>query len=441
VTSIESAKAAVLGWKPRGALFLSVVMAIGFVGWIAASVAETTPDPQSSGADSFSGSAIGHRALVEFLREIGRNVVVGRFQSAVVAGESGLLVLAEPAYGPATPTAPNRGPFGPEEDEEDEDAGAIDAGAPVVKLAKRTMVVLPKRRIVGSGIKGRRAELLPLDEVQKILDRYVDDASVVRSSTPLPCGDVLFSAPGGSQFVVRPPGFEVVYGDRTEALVVRRRHDDGEELWIVSDPDVVATHGLATAGVPAFVAALFAAAAPDGGGVVVDEAHHGFERRPSFFERFGRPPLSFLLLHAGLIFLLAFWGGAVRFGPPSNPEAEASCGRAGLVATTAGLLAVRAGGAAAAVSRHAEHRLRDAAARLRIDLALPIPELADRVDAAVKGRAKDGGFAAVAEALGRARRAASKSRMSADKETLAAAAALSDWRDSLHGTRRSPLAR
>jgi len=50
----------------------------------------------SSAADSFSRSALGHRAFVELLRANGVPVLVSRYASADRAGLSALLLVAEP---------------------------------------------------------------------------------------------------------------------------------------------------------------------------------------------------------------------------------------------------------------------------------------------------------------------------------------------------------
>lgn len=107
----------------------------------------------------------------------------------------------------------------------------------------------------------------------------------------------------------------------------------GEEGWtgqaiVVSDPDLLNTHGLRL-GENAKVAGGLIADLAEGGEVLIDYSE-GFWTRPEetaeapprtwsdFLALFGRP---FLVLWIGLIFaaILALWRAGVRFGPPIRP--------------------------------------------------------------------------------------------------------------------------
>jgi hypothetical protein len=410
----------------KGVVFAALTTAC-FVGWIVVSAADVQPVPGSYGTDAFSRTAVGHAALVAFLRAAGFPAIVSRYRSGAVAGERGLLVLAEPRIGARARSGP-----GPRLDEEDDDVSAL------VGRARRVLVVLPKRRPAPAGAP-KPYELVPREEVEAVLQAFVPGAALLRLHVDAPLSGATFRAPDGLQLADPGPDFVAVRSAAGRALVLRGDDGEGRDVWILTDPDLVATHGLAKPGVPTFAAELFRDAL-DGsdGAVVVDEAHHGFELRPSFFARFGRPPLSYLLFHAGVLFALAWWAGAVRFGPAARPAAPPADGRAGLVELTADLLVSARGGAAGATARHAEHRLRDAAARLRIDPGLPPNELVPRVDAATAGRAAPGGFAAVDAAVAAARRASPRTENAAVAD---AARALHQWRESLHGSRGSPFAR
>ncbi len=60
---------------------------------------ELLSEPQTFGADSWSRSALGHRAFVELARAQGHQVLVSRHRTADRAREGALTALLEPGIG------------------------------------------------------------------------------------------------------------------------------------------------------------------------------------------------------------------------------------------------------------------------------------------------------------------------------------------------------
>lgn len=392
--------------------------ALCFAVWLIGGIFDAGAAPDSEDADSYSKDPTGHHAFAALLEASGMNVVRSRFQSSRMTGEGTLLVLAEPVLG---------------DDDEERRMALLDA--PGDKL-----LVLPKRRRIDSPPPLMRFEEISKSAVDRVLNHADDGATTARlPGASVRLGSIDYRPPGGLQVVAMQAGLDAVLSVSGGAVLLRTRRGDGT-LWVLSDPDLIATHGLATPGLPSFVVRMVRDAVPGGTRrVVIDETIHGYEQAPSFWTRFSTPPLGYVLLHAGLAFALALWAGAVRFGPPRREAARRTEGKTALVALTADLLAAVRGGAAAAVARHADLRLKDAAARFGIDPTLPRNELIPLVDAAAAARRNPARFAETVRLVATAERG--RNRRRTDEDIIAAAQSLAAWKASLHGSRGSPHAR
>jgi uncharacterized protein DUF4350 len=304
-------------------------------------------DPPSSGADSFSRSAVGHRAFVELLRALGRPVVVSRHRTADKAGEAAVALL-EPRLGP-------------------EDAARTGVLEEIDAASRRLLVVLPKRGAVPDPTRPRFAAwagLLPVEDPQRVLDALELDAKVVRPARsigawrgelPAPTLDApqLFTARG-----VRP----LVEAD--EGMLVGEIRAKGWHTIVLADPDVLATHGLGRGDDAALAVALVERLGRTDLPVVVDETLHGFDEQPSLTRELLRFPLVLATASALAAAALLAWAALVRFGRPRRPEPLLAPGKLFLVDSTAGLLrhGGSAGHAAQAYLRAAKdeiaHRLR-----------------------------------------------------------------------------------
>ena len=85
----------------RGAAILAGVAAAslaaaGFLG----AFGDALYEPPSAAPDSFSRSAVGHRAAVELLRALGWQVLASRHRTADRAGEGAIVALLEPRVCP-----------------------------------------------------------------------------------------------------------------------------------------------------------------------------------------------------------------------------------------------------------------------------------------------------------------------------------------------------
>jgi hypothetical protein len=406
----------------RGGLLAGVGAASLVAAALLGAFGDALYDPPSFAPDSFSRSAVGHRAFVELLRSLGRQVIVSRHDTAGKGGEGAIVALLEPRVGP-------------------DDAARKALVDRVNGAAPLLLVVLPKRGALPDPARPRwvaSAELLPLADPQRVLDALHLDAKVVRPER----------APAAWRGALAGPTLERPQLLVSERLVPLVESDEGvlagewaDETWrtvVLADPDVLATHGLARGDNAALALALLARLGPEALPVVVDETLHGFDQQPSLVRELLRFPLVLATVSALLAAALLAWAAAVRFGRPRPPEPALAPGKLFLVEASAGLL--RHGGdarhAAAAYLRAAKdevaRRLRPAGDASRSDLWLARA-------AAARGRGE--ALAALEE---RVRRLAAR-RRGGEEEAVRVAQAIHRWReemtDGAHGdTRRDRAA-
>jgi hypothetical protein len=304
-------------------------------------------DPPSFAPDSFSRSAVGHRAFVELLRALGHPVLVSRHRTAEKAGEAAVMLI-EPRVGP-------------QESPRQEILEDVD------ESAHRLLVVLPKRFALPDPTQPRFvafAGLLPLEDAQRVLDALHLDAKVVRPERSIEAwrGELPAPALDAPQLVTSSRLRPLVAAD--DGILAGEVVIEGWHTVVLADPDVLATHGLARGGNAALAAALVDRLAPGSLPLVVDETLHGFDQQPSLSRELLRFPLVLATASALLAAALLAWAALVRFGRPRPPAPVLSPGKLFLVDSTAALLrhGGSAGHAAAAYLRAAKdeiaHRLR-----------------------------------------------------------------------------------
>jgi uncharacterized protein DUF4350 len=304
-------------------------------------------DPPSFAPDSFSRSAVGHRAFVELLRALGHPVIVSRHRTAEKAGDS-VVMLVEPRLGPQD--SPRQG-----------------IAEEVSDAAHRLLVVLPKRAAFPDPLQPRFVAFagpLPVEDAQRVLDALGFQAKVVRPDRSIGTWRGELPAPtlDRPQLVTSARLHPLVASD--EGILAGELVSEGWHAIVLADPDVLATHGLARGENAALAAALVDRLAEGALPLVVDETLHGFDQQPSIARELLRFPLVLATASALLAAALLAWAALVRFGRASPPEPLLAPGKLFLVDSTAALLrhGGGAGHAAAAYLRAAKdeiaHRLR-----------------------------------------------------------------------------------
>jgi len=342
----------------RRALFW--VIGVGVASFVLAIVlAIFMDDPDgtpTAGNDSYSRSALGHKGFVELLEDYDIRVVRSRHTSGTRAGDHALLLVAEPRLGT---------------DEQKEKLGHM------LEAARHAVLVLPKR--AGYPDPQKRAwidesELRPQSDASDVLAAAGITGNLVRpdhsQSFTSPLGEGLPSAPElhNPQVVAYGEGQSVFPLVESEAgVLVARVHilddpddEEGRDLIVIADPDLIANHGLGDGDNAAIALAALEKVRPAGAVVVVDETMHGHVATPSLWRELFSFPLSLATTTVLMALVLLLWSAMGRFGKPLPPERALAAGKRSLIDNTAEL--TRYGGHAAhALERYLHATVQDVA--------------------------------------------------------------------------------
>ncbi len=328
-------------------LVVVALLSLGAAFYLLVSPGGTSPR-RSVGADSYSRSAIGHFGLVALLREEGEAVLQRRLDREL--SQCGLLVVAEPHA---------------VDDEEDRRLGEWVASAPA------TLVVLPKREGIIDATKPQwieRVELLPLAEITDLLThigRWADASvpAVERfeqvEGWRLPSGWRPPQLTSPVQLLTRDR-------DHIEPLIVCNQGvllGRIGDVWVLSDPDLIANHGLHQ-GDNAALALAILRRFREPGAIVFDETLHGHRLAPSIWQAAAQFPFVLVTVHLLLLTALLLWIANGRFGPVVTVPPPIAAGKQFLIDNVAALLR-RAGSYAPSLRRYVRQRVRQAAEALR----------------------------------------------------------------------------
>ena len=348
--------------QPYSAKTVYWLLAVGVLSFAGAAyfVIYSESDAGAAKANAYSYSAIGHRALVETLREADVPVLVSRADSAAKAGDSALLVVAEPRL----------------EDWYARTLGA-DPGAATVLL------VLPKWdgfRDQGRPHWLRLAGMVPRNFVESILREVDPEGAVLRVGGPL---DWNTRSLGADPTIAYPQLLDsaalepLIWNDQGVLLGVLVH--EGQVVWILSDPDVLSNHGLGQGDNAVLALGIIEMLRPFDGTVIFDEAVHGYWQPPSLWRSLLEFPFVVPVFLALATILVVAWSATARFGSPLPPEPGLVPGKTVLIDNTASLL--RFGGHGTAIlKRYAAVTLRDVAHRLNAPRKLKGGDLIAWVD-------------------------------------------------------------
>ncbi|MDQ3337707.1 MAG: DUF4350 domain-containing protein [Myxococcota bacterium] len=273
----------------------------------------------SAGADSYSVSAIGHRGLVDILAKLDIPVIKSRGDSSAKA-KNGVLLILEPTVS---------------------DDASKQRLRDLAKAAPRVIVVLPKW--YGSAAVGDKwieeANMLPPSEVEDVLKTldfdYTTGISRFGAGKDFRGEDITKSPTirHDPQLVDVGEHYEPLVSDpQGYALLFR-----SENVYVLSDPDVMNNHGLRIPENALFTVNLIEKLR-NGGPVIIDEVVHGYAQQPSLMRTLFRFPLVLATLQVLICALLAIWAAMVRFGPTKAAAPPLAPGKDFLIQNTAALL-------------------------------------------------------------------------------------------------------
>ncbi|BCB19712.1 DUF4350 domain-containing protein [Bosea sp. ANAM02] len=367
----------------------------------------------ASGANSYSNSAVGHLAFHDLLDGLGYRTLRAEDRPLEAIGESGVLILAEPAGSLASDE--NRNKLG---------------------TAGRILLVLPKWT-VRPGERRKdwigHAELAPVLRVQAALSAAVSGGDIVRTKPPTSYSKVITAADPtvqGELQLIKGSNLTPLISTPDGILLGELRQGNRRTL-VLADPDPIENHGIGKGQNAAFVRDMVAALA-DGRSrtLVFDETIHGFRRSPPNLLKFLYEfPFNLVLAQIVAAIALLLWAAMGRFGAPLPAPRRLDAGRHALIGNAAALVDY-AGHHAAILQRYIAMTLQDAARVLRAPAGLEGAALTAWLVQASEARGID-----PKPLAGLADNPVAGSRNLAS--LLAAAQALHHWRkDMPHGTPR-----
>ena len=342
---------------------LAVAVALFF------SLTADEPTPTTASPSAYSHSALGYEALSESLSESGMRVLVSRWHSGRRATPTTAVLVLEPLneYG----------------DEFLEVLSEADGkGAPVV-------VGLPKweGQPTSNGWVSTVALRPTIDSVAVLsilAGESLPEGVIYRADaeTSLTCTaafgspEILHSLqlidPGQAGFIT-----PVITCSDGGILVGRTAYGTAGQAWVVADPDLWNTHGLARPANPP-VAETLLKKGLGANGVILDETVHGFEHPPSIWQELTTFPLSLFSAHLAGLFLLSVFAAAARFGAPQSLPPRIPPGKGALIENTARLLDM-GGHRAATIQGYLRDTVRRLAQRLSLPTGLTWPQQLDHI--------------------------------------------------------------
>lgn len=310
--------------NPFSSVAAIIMIGIGTLAFIAIfALMAWSPDLASknrAGDHPYSTSALGYGGLVTFLEADGQTVSISRLASSR-DNSNGLLILTLPRYGIARVED-----FDPE------------------NVSEPALYVLPKW--VGESDRDkpswhRDTDLLDKDRVTQIAETFDSDAQVWRvrnpGRIPTPFGEVRPEFDQEMQ-VLESDSLEGIIDTPGGALVSKV---PGRAIYILSDPDILNTFGLARRENARMALGLIDwtkdyPSQP----VVLDATLHGFERSESLLRSIFDVPFLGATLIALMTILLIAWSAFIRFAPHAKETRVIAFGKKALAESSAGLISM-----------------------------------------------------------------------------------------------------
>jgi hypothetical protein len=300
----------------------------------------------SSGASTFSRSAIGHAGIAELLQQVGFSVGKSRSNPLQNLAKGSVVVVAEPRFGRQS-----------------------EQSIRATLKAERILLVLPKWTGESSaqtaGWLGTARKRF-IGEAQWTLSLIAPRAEVIRVDEKLAWTT---NALGRTPNLVSPA--QLVRGTGLRGLIATERgmllaeiREGNRTIWILADPDAISNHGLARQGNALVAIAMFKRLRAGNGSVVFDETVHGYLVQPaSPFMLLLRFPFVIATVLGLIAIALLLWATLARFGPAQSAPPPLRAGREGLLQNIAKLIE-HAGQQQVVVRRYVQETIRDVARQL-----------------------------------------------------------------------------
>jgi hypothetical protein len=307
-------------FSPVIVLWLVLIGVVAFIGsLLMGAFGDDFKKGDNGGAHALSRSAVGYAGVVELLRGTGVEVAIDRTGHTADPGRP-LLVLTPPVF--ASP--------------ESVQAVAHD-GPRLIVLSKWA----PGRHPTRAGwVRGRNT--IPAGMVAEVLEGAAEGSRLGEDDADRPrrllrSDGSLFATTGRLDHLrtlTLGKGWRAVIVAEGGGVVLARAGDS----WILSDPDLINTHGISDKATAMAGLKLLALARGAGDGVVFDVSLNGLQNRRNILEMMFQPPFLGVTLALSMAALMLGLHAMGRFGPPIEKARAIALGKRGLADNSAALI-------------------------------------------------------------------------------------------------------
>jgi len=369
-------------FNPRTLLLLIILGVFSFGAFFTLSgFSGDLKNGNNGGAHALSKSAIGYGGLLQLLKQNGENVDVSRSY-----------VLRDDKRNQVRIISLTSGWFSNDIDE--------------LVLDTPTLIILPKWRTrkhpKQSGwvqkLNTPNKATVNLERMEELLDTVVGKVAINRSDAQ---GEKLTIPPSswlGTDEDINFYNYEqiqTISGDDLVPVIVSDRGtilavEPDLEIYILSDPDFLNTHGLANPDRAEFAYTVLQTLEEqtNTNGFVFDLSLHGFVRSQNLIKLALTPPFLAATLCLLAMGLLIAWQALVRFGDPLKPGREVAIGKLSLIINAAGFIKL-AGREYKMAPAYAELTKNIVREKLHISTSLPEADLDKRLDIYAKHAGAD----------------------------------------------------
>ncbi|MFN4224721.1 MAG: DUF4350 domain-containing protein [Hyphomonas sp.] len=307
--------------SPFSARIMAILIAIAVISFgavlVMAGWAPELRDRNRAGDHPYSTSALGFAGLVRLLEDAGYPAKVSRLESDLEDRGWGVMIVTLPAFGNMRVLQEK-------------------------SLAPPTLAVLPKwygRPDASAPSRMRDTSFIPARDLNDRLSGVYPDTEVLRIIAPetldTPFGPASLK-PDVRLQLLKSPGLETIIAAGEGALLA---YDPQRNLYILSDPDVFHTFGLAQRENARFALQLIDFLRHDPAEpILIDASLHGFQRSENLLKMMFSAPYVGATLVALASALLLGWAALIRFGPSSREARAIALGKQALADNSAGLV-------------------------------------------------------------------------------------------------------
>ena len=309
------------GDSPFSARVVAILIAIAVFSFggvmVMAGWAPELRDRNQAGDHPYSTSALGYNGFVRLMEAQGYPISVSRLERNLETRDWGLMIVTLPAYGKF--------------DVIEETSFQLPALVVLPKWYGRADPLNPARQADTRFIDAR--------DLNDRLRTIYPDAEIIRIAPSVEIEGDFEPGPVKADVrlqMIQSKGLETVVGTPQGALVA---YDPGRGLYILSDPDMISTFGLARVENAMFATRLVNyLRSSENEPILMDATLHGFARSENLLKMLFSVPYIGATLVALASALLLGWAAVVRFGPPAREARAIALGKQALADNTAGLV-------------------------------------------------------------------------------------------------------